>query len=66
MTSIKHGKEYFKMLKSAFELETCSYSCEVGIEGTDVARLQRYPYITVLDRLGEGETREKYTQNIQR
>ena len=43
------------MLKSAFELETCSYSCEVWIKGTDGARLQRYPYITVQDRLGGGE-----------
>jgi len=54
------------MLKSAFELETCSYSCEVWIKGTDGARLRCYPYITVLDRLGERETREKYTQNTQR
>jgi hypothetical protein len=63
MTSTECGKEYFKMLKSAFELETCSYNCELWIKGTHGARLQRFPYITVLDRLGEGEMLEKYTHS---
>jgi len=66
MTSVMQGNGNCKVLKSAFELETCSYSCEVWTKGTDVDRLRRYQYFTVLDRSGEGETRGKYTQNTDR